>query len=465
MATPPPPSGKGRPRGSGGFGWRTFFQQTTTPIFVIGKGKRIRFVNAAWEKLTGIKLADALGMVCSARKSSTQLQISLAPTAEAIAGRVDRARRPAPPHRNGPPWWDVAFTPLSGEPPGPRETSLTGSGNPAELFGIVGFITVVGEPVPAAMKKVPPNVTALRDELAKHFSTDLLAGESLAAARLVSQVQLAAQLTAPAWIVGEAGSGKETAARVIHSASVLRDRAFVTIDCVGLQPYLIESLLFGHGGLGGSDRVGTVYLKEPATLPRDVQERLADHFAEQADARLICGSTSTAQQAVAAGSLVSVYQTALAAFEIRLPPLRDRLDDLTRFAARIVPDRPLDASALPVLRAHTWPGNLRELANVLMESATHAQSGPILREHLPLELRVRSETPRTPPAKPLDLDAILEAVEKRLIQLALRKANNNQTEAAELLGVFRARLARRLESLDIPLPPQPTKPRKKEEGK
>ena len=106
MANPPtPPSGKGRPRGSGGFGWRAFFHQSTTPVFVLGRGKRLRYANPAWEKLTGVKLDEALGMVCSARRTSTPLQAALAPTSEALAGRADRARRPAPPNRSGPPWW------------------------------------------------------------------------------------------------------------------------------------------------------------------------------------------------------------------------------------------------------------------------------------------------------------------------------------------------------------------------
>ena len=363
-------------------------------------------------------------------------------------GRADRARRPAPPNRSGPPWWDVTFAPLSGED---------------GLFGIVGFVAVVGEPVPAAQRRIPAGVAALRDQHAKHFSPELLAGESLAAARLVAQVRLAAELNAPVWVVGEPGTGKETAARVIHSASRLRDRAFVAIDCAGLQPFLIDSLLFGHGGLSESDRVGTVYLKEPAELPRDLQQRLADHYQNQPDMRLICGSGRTAQEAVAAGALVPVFQTELSAFEVRVPPLRDRLDDLPRLAARIVPVRPIDAAALSVLRTHPWPGNVRELADVLIEAAALAPTGPILREHLPHDLRVRAGIPRTPPPKPLNLDAILEAVEKRLIQLALRKTNNSQTDAAEVLGVFRARLARRLEALGVPVPPQPPKPRKKAE--
>src|SRR5688572_5691166 len=92
---------KGRPEGSPGFTWRAFFQQSRTPVFVLGKARRLRYANPAWEKLTGIPLADALGMVCSARRHSTPLAAALAPTPEAIAGRPDKARRPAPPNRTG----------------------------------------------------------------------------------------------------------------------------------------------------------------------------------------------------------------------------------------------------------------------------------------------------------------------------------------------------------------------------
>jgi transcriptional regulator with PAS, ATPase and Fis domain len=442
VSDPSASSGKGRPRGSGGFGWRAFFQHSTTPVYVVGRNRRLRYANPAWERLTGIKLADALGLVCSARRTHTPLQAALAPTPEALAGRADRARRPAPPNRSGPPWWDVTFAPLAGD-----EAPL----------GVVGFIAVVGEPVPAAQRKVPASVAALRDDLARHFTPDLLDGSSLASQRLATQARLAAQVAAPLWVSGEAGSGKETVARVVHAASALRDRAFVAIDCAGLQPYLIESLLFGHGGLGASDRVGTIYLKEPAALPRDLQQRLADHFADRPGVRLMCGSVRAAAELVAGGTLVPVYQTALSAFELRVPPLRERLDDLSRMAARVCPERPLDASALPVLRAHNWPGNLREFAEVLSDAAG---AGPILRDHLPLALRVKSDTPRATPRKDVNLDAILEAVEKRLIELALRKTGNSQTDAAALLGIFRARLWRRLPALGIPVPPSPPKPRK-----
>ena len=113
MADKTPPK-KGRPRGSGSFPWRAFFQQSTTPVFVLGKGRRLRYANPAWEKLTGTALADALGMVCSARRHSSPLAAALAPTPEAQAGKPDTTRRPAPGVRAGTQWWDIAFAPLAG---------------------------------------------------------------------------------------------------------------------------------------------------------------------------------------------------------------------------------------------------------------------------------------------------------------------------------------------------------------
>lgn len=450
MADKHPPK-KGRPRGSGSFPWRAFFHHSITPVYVLGGGRRLRYANPAWEKLTGIALADAVGMVCSARRHSSPLSAALAPSPEAQGGRPDTARRAAPGARAGTQWWDIAFAPLAGN---------------EGLHGIVGFITVAGESAPVAARKLPPSLAALREKHASRFSLDLFAGSAPVAERFITQLRHAAQSSAPVWLVGEPGSGKETAARVIHHAGPYRDRTFVRVDCAGLQPFLVEGLLFGHGGLLSSRHVGTLYLKGPSVLQRDLQQKLADFFAEPSNAaRLISGSTGTPSDEVAAGRLVSEFHTSLSVLELRVPPLRERIEDLARFAAHFLPGARVEADALDVLRVQPWEGNLRELADVLAAAAASAGGGgAVKRDHLPRELRVRAGLePAVAPPRALTLDPILEAVEKRLIQLALRRANNHQTEAAEILGIFRARLWRRLEALGIPVPPQPAKPRKNDE--
>jgi len=443
MAYKTPPK-KGRPRGSGSFPWRAFFQHSTTPVFVLGGGRRLRYANPAWEKLTGIKLADALGMVCSTRRHSSQVARALAPTPEAESGKPDTARRAAPGAKAGTQWWDITFSPLAAE---------------QGLHGIVGFISVIGESTPHAARKLPASVAALREKHAARFTLDLFAGVSPVTERFRAQLRHAAQSSTPAWLIGEPGSGKETAARVIHHAGPNRERAFVAVDCAGLQPFLAESLLFGHGGLLASGHVGTLYLKDPAALPRDLQQRLADFFVEAAGApRLVSGSATGAAEEVRAGRLVREFQTELAVLELRVPPLRERIEDLARFVADLAPGAKAGADVLGVLRVQPWNGNLRELRDAI---AAAAASGVIKRDDLPRELRVRAGVePPAPAPRPIALDPILEAVEKRLIQLALQRANNHQTAAADMLGVFRARLWRRLEALGIPVPPQPAKPRK-----
>ena len=444
MPEPPSqPPRKGRPEGSSSFGWRAFFQQSKTPVFVLGKNRRLRYANPAWEQLVGATLAESLGLVCSTRRHSSPLAAALAPTPEALAGQPDKARRPAPPNRTGPPWWDVRFVPLASD---------------EGLCGMVGFIAVVGEGVPAAGRKIPAGVAAIRDQHAGAFTFDLLTGESPAMGRLVGQVRLAAQLAAPVWLVGEPGSGKETVARVIHHAGIGREKMFIALDGAGLQPYLIESLLWGHGGLAGTDRVGTVYLKDPGALSRDLQQQLIDFFTDDRPAtpRLICGAARSAAEDVQTRRLLPEFHTLLSVLELRVPPLRERLGDLPRLVADALLRQGLRTSiepaAIEVLKSQPWSGNVRELAGVLLEASATAGSGPIKREHLPHELRVRAGLEKPAPASLLKLDATLETVEKRLIQLALARTGGNATKAADLLGIWRPRLLRRMEALSLNRP-------------
>ncbi|QEL15977.1 sigma 54-interacting transcriptional regulator [Limnoglobus roseus] len=433
MSSPPPPPDDSPPRRER---WSSLLQNSAKPLFVLYRTRRVRFVNAAWEQLTRTSAADAIGRACVRSGKIEPLFRTLAPPPEAIAGQVARVRRAVPPAKGGPPWWDVTFLPL---------TSADGA------HGFLGVIDLV-QPQPAVpAKKLPAVVADVREKHAAAFTFDLFASAAPTGERLLGQLRLAAQTGVPVWIVGEPGAGKETAARVIHHHSAHRERAFVACDGRGLQPYLIDSILFGHGGLAGSGKVGTLLLKSPAALPRDLQQRLADWLrAGPHPPRLICTSAHDAATDVKAGTLRGEFQTEFSVLELRVPPLRDRADDLPRILAAL--PATVSPEALAVLQVHAWPGNVRELIATVTDAADRAGGEAVGVAHLPRYLRERAmlaANPAPPAQKKWNLDDLLTAVEKRLIELALRKADGNQTEAAALLGIFRTRLGRRIEALKI----------------
>ncbi len=427
---------RGRPAGKPGLSWRSFFQQTITPLFVLGPSRRIRYVNPAWEKLTGTSADAARGMVCSRRRHSSPLAATLAPTSEALAGRVETVRRPAPGCRYATQWWDITFVPLPGD---------------GGCLGILGIIEVVGDRSAPPARKLPPWLADLRQRHAAAYSWDLFADEQPHQAQLLAQLQHAATAEVPLWLYGPPGCGKETTARLLHAHGPRRHLAFLAVDCPGLQPYLIESLLFAHGGLLQSGHVGTVYLKEPAALPRELQQRLADEIHERPSTlRWICGATRPAAELAAAGQLVPEFPASFAVLEIRLPPAVDRREEWPAWLARWCGPRPVDAKVWELLQTHAWPGQLREMRQVLHGAAAELDAAAVLRpEHLPLPLRLRAGHAPPPPRWPMTLDELLLAVEKRLVQLALEQCGHNHTAAAERLGIFRSRLLRRLDALGL----------------
>lgn len=420
--------------------WSDLFRDTLTPMFVLNRARRLRYVNPAWEQLTQIPGSEALGMACVRKGPTGSLYRLLAPPSECRMGRPVTVRHPVPAARQGPPWWDISFLPLS-----------TADG----IGGYLGVIQIVGPPATERPIQAPAILAGLQAQHARAYPLDLFTGTSPAARRFASQLRLALQSTEPVWIIGEPGTGKETLARVIHHQGPTREGAFVSIDCTGLQPYLIEAALFGRGGMLTAPHVGTLFLKRPMALPRDLQQRLAD-LDDATRPRMICAAECSPQAAVAEGSLIPDFETDLAVLEYRLPPLRERYEELPRLVARLpgMADVQIADGGWQAMRAYHWPGNLRELCDVLTSAREKAAGAPIDREHLPRMIQEKAllaADPRPRAEQNLHLDTILEAVEKRLLTLALQQSGGNQTEAAEKLGIFRARIGRRIEALGIDL--------------
>jgi DNA-binding NtrC family response regulator len=272
-------------------------------------------------------------------------------------------------------------------------------------------------------------------------------------------------------ITGEHGTGKEVIARALHAASARSDRAFVAVNAGGLSDGVLDSELFGHvkGAFtdARTDRTGcfeladsgTLFLDEIANMPHGQQARLlrvlqtgefhpvGSSRARQVDVRVLAATNADVAREAAEGRLREDLVYRLNTVELRLPPLRERRDDIPDLASRFLarahagPARRLSTAAMEALLAHPWPGNVRELEHVIQRAGLLATGDEIT----PSDLMLR---PRGDAAPRLE-DMTLEQVERYLIERTLAAQGGNVTEAARALGLSRSALYRRLASLGI----------------
>jgi DNA-binding NtrC family response regulator len=442
------------------FRWQALFQRTPEPLFLLNRQRRILFVNRAWEELTGVSAAQARGLSCARRKPARpaaleSLAHALHPPMEVLHGTPGRARRLVPGVSSGRRWWDVEFFPLQDQD---------------GLLAVLGKVRPVAAETPAGAAPLPEKLMALRQAIAGRYGFEQLASELPVLRRIVTQVRLACQTRVPVLIAGEPGTGKRSVARTIHHLGCTREETFAALDCSGLPSTAIESALFGAHGLARRPGVGTIYLQNLVHLPRDLQAQLADLLGEVAEApsgesagpRWIAGCGSDVAEEVREGRLLGDLYCSLGTVVIALPPLRERLPDLPALVDAFLrrpdadPSAPqpngLSPEAWEFIEGYSWPGNLRELAAVLAAARRHATGEHIEAADLPAPLRLAvrlEQTPGPQPERSLPLDHLLEQAERRLIQLALRLARGNRSRAAEILAVWRPRLQRRIEALEI----------------
>jgi transcriptional regulator with PAS, ATPase and Fis domain len=430
------------------FQTRSFLQRTRDPVFLLNRKRRLRFGNAAWEHLTGQSLEDAYDLYCT-RNAESRLARALAPPPEVLTGNPVRIRRTPPKAKFGPPWWEIAFLPLIGQD---------------GLFGIIGRIRVIGSATTVKGRPLPDNLLQLRHRLPERYSLDSLVSDVPTCERLLQQVRLASQHRMPLMLVGESGTGKRWLARVIHHRGATAEQSFLGVDCGGLPPMVINGLIFGDAGLGRPERTGTVYLRDPSHLPQEIQSRLAAWIRERPaeGPRIVAGFRT---DPIAASGLLPQLHLALSVQTIAVPPLRERAGDIPRLAGLFL-DRAALAGAPPspgftpesfeLMREYPWPGNLREFDAAIDGAARRANGATIEPAHFSEAIRrfmarqkAVAQSPGVRAEAVVPLDTLLEHVERRLIVLAMRKSKGLQSEAAEYLGIWRARLSRRLQALHI----------------
>ncbi len=304
-------------------------------------------------------------------------------------------------------------------------------------------------------------------------ATHPMIGSSPAMVQLRDMIDRVAATEATVLIHGESGTGKEVAARAIHASSGRAAGPFIAVNCAAITGSLLESELFGYrkGAFTGADTDrdglflaadgGTIFLDEigeaapavQAKLLRVLQERkinpVGDPRERAIDVRVLAATNRPLEEAIRDGVFREDLYYRLAVFPLEVAPLRERRDDIAVLAgcflneAGRVGETP-SAEVLKLLTAYTWPGNIRELRNVIERARILAGSGPVEPAHIILDAaRIRSAGA----AEPDDLN--IENHERRLIGLALSRARGNKTEAARLLGITRRTLYSRLNLLGL----------------
>ncbi len=299
-----------------------------------------------------------------------------------------------------------------------------------------------------------------------------MVGRSQAWQRVLTRTLRVASTETTVFLQGESGTGKEVVARFIHQASRRKDGPFIAINCAALPEQLLESELFGHErgaftsahlakagqvelasrGVLFLDEVSEMSLTAQAKFLRFLQERefqrLGGTRVQKADVRVIAASNRDLRQAVERGTFREDLFYRLQVFEIQLPPLRERTSDIPLLTEHFLSEfsgttggRParVDDQARDALLAHSWPGNIRELRNVLESAAILSDDGIIERQHLSLYVK--------PAAVPSPND--IAGIERQMIEDALRRTDGNKAKSARLLGLTRTQLYGRMRRYGI----------------
>ncbi|MBA1275517.1 sigma-54-dependent transcriptional regulator [Stutzerimonas azotifigens] len=328
--------------------------------------------------------------------------------------------------------------------------------------------------------------TALRLREASEEETPVdnrLLGDSPPMKALRKQIGKLARSQAPVYISGESGSGKELVARLIHEQGPRRDGAFVPVNCGAIPSELMESEFFGHKkgsftgateeklGLFQTANGGTLFLDEVADLPLPMQVKLLRAIQEKAvravggqhellvDVRILCATHKDLATEVSAGRFRQDLYYRLNVIELRVPPLRERREDITQLATvmlqRLAKDygesaARLHPDALEKLKNYRFPGNVRELENMLERAYTLCEDDQIK----PSDLRLADATGATEKgdaslAQIDNLEDHLEEIERKLIMQALEETRWNRTAAAQRLGLSFRSMRYRLKKLGL----------------
>jgi len=322
-------------------------------------------------------------------------------------------------------------------------------------------------------------VAELRRQVHREYSFDQILGKSKPMRTVFDLIRRVADSQTNILITGESGTGKELVAKAIHFNSGRREGPFVPVNCAAIPEFLLESELFGHvkgaftdakadkRGLFEEARKGTLFLDEISEMPMVLQAKLLRAVQEReirrvgatrsapVDVRIITATNVMLAEEVKAKRFREDLYYRLNVIEIRLPPLRERKEDIPLLCERLFqksiagkekPLKGINESVLGLLIDYAWPGNVRELENVIERAVTLARGDTVTPEDLPPSIReVRGERQMVEEAVERLLP--LEELEEAYIRRILEKTGGNKYQAAQVLGIDRKTLYRKLSEM------------------
>src|SRR5260221_2411027 len=330
----------------------------------------------------------------------------------------------------------------------------------------------------------------LQTEIKEIFDFGEIVGQSSALKKVLHQIQLVAGTNSTVLILGESGTGKELIARAVHERSPRKPRPFIKVNCAAIPDKLFESEFFGHvkGAFTGADKDrvgrvqvadgGTLFLDEIGEIPTGLQAKLLQVLQEQQfelvgenrtrkiDVRIVAATNRDLQEEVEAGRFRDDLFYRLSVFPIEVPPLRERREDVSLLAAHFVKTSAqrmntqapkLTKGNIEQLQAYDWPGNIRELQNVIERAVIFAQTGALIFDLVRLQRSTSRGSadlvaPTLRPAPTILTESELKRRERESILAALAQTNgkiSGPRGAAELLGVKPTTLASRIKALGL----------------
>ena len=426
-------------------------------VFTVDREWNVTSFNRAAEEITGIPRNEAIGRLCSEVFRSNMCET------ECALRKTFRSGRPVI-GKTG-----YIIDADGGRIPISLSTAVIRDPNGRVTGGVETFRDL-------------SEVEALRQELEGRYRVGDIVSRSPLMQKVFEVLPAVASSSSTVLIIGETGTGKELIARTIHSLSPRRQNPFVAVNCGALPDTLLESELFGYkagaftgagrdkpgrfaiakGGTLLLDEIGEVSQALQVSLLRVLQDKryepLGATRTETADVRIIAATNRDLAKLASSGAFREDLYYRINVVRIELPPLRDRKEDIGLLADQFISRfnslqqktiSGIDTEAMSLLMAYDWPGNIRELENVIERAFVLCQSGLIGIRHLPPELTKR-DVER--PVAEGDMRSVMQTAEAGTLRRVLEKNSFNRTAAAKELGIDKSTLFRKMRRLGIMLP-------------